>query len=294
MFTQVPYLKSLTRQSGSKPRSAASRKVGASVSVMRDVSIDKPAVSVRNVSVKHKGRAGPISAIENLSLDIQDKEFVSLIGHSGCGKSTLLRTMADIIEPAEGEIRVLGETCARARLTRAISFVFQHPVLMPWATVLENVRLPLEVGQTVASTDRFLDPQDALRLVDLGGFESSLPAELSGGMLQRVAIARALVTRPKVLLMDEPFGALDELVRDTLNLELMRIWRETGTTIVLVTHSLHEALFLSQRVVVMSRRPSRIAGVLDVNLPPQRDISLKDSPEMAHQVAHLRKLLDKG
>ncbi|WP_439501459.1 ABC transporter ATP-binding protein [Aminobacter ciceronei] len=252
------------------------------------------AIEIDNVAVTFGGSSRAVRAIDNVSLTVREGEFVSLIGHSGCGKSTLLRTIADIIAPTEGKVAIFGGTPAAARASRTFSMVFQQSVLMPWAKVIDNVRLPFEVGGANPKAGNFMDPHEALRLVELEGFEDALPSELSGGMRQRVSIARALVTRPKVLLMDEPFGALDELVRDTLNVELLRIWKQSGMTIVFVTHSLHEAVFLSQRVVVMSRRPSRIGGILEIDLPEERDLALKDAPELGHHVARLRDMLGAG
>ena len=252
------------------------------------------AIDLRKVSVTFGTGDTAIRAVDEVSLSIQEGEFVSLIGHSGCGKSTLLRVIADIIPPTSGEAEVLGMETGDARKQRAVSMVFQQSVLMPWDTVLENVRMPLEVGPPDRQSSGAMPPVEALRLVELDGFENAYPSQLSGGMRQRVAIARALVTKPKVLLMDEPFGALDELVRDTLNVELLRIWDEAGMTIVFVTHSLQEAVFLSQRVAVMSRRPSRIARVISVDLPEGREIAVKDSPELGQQVAQLRSILDEG
>jgi NitT/TauT family transport system ATP-binding protein len=254
-----------------------------------------PAIDLKDISVTFGKGAKKVEAIGNVSLTVREGEFVSLIGHSGCGKSTLLRVIADIIKPSTGDVRILGTSPSDARQARSFSMVFQQSVLMPWATVLENVRLPFEVGpQNAADTSGMMEPMAALKLVELDGFENAYPSELSGGMRQRVAIARALVTRPRVLLMDEPFGALDELVRDTLNVELLRIWKQSGMTIVFVTHSLQEAAFLSQRVVMMSRRPSRIGGILDIDLPDDRRIDLKDAPELGAHVARLRAMLDEG
>ncbi len=258
----------------------------------REAGATAPAISLKDINVTFGSRRRPVEAIHDVSLDIREGEFLTLIGHSGCGKSTLLRVIADIIAPTRGSVRMFGQPPVAARTSRAFSMVFQQSVLMPWATVLENVTLPFRVGPQADAPS--MDPMDALRLVELDGFADARPAELSGGMRQRVAIARALVTRPRVLLMDEPFGALDELVRDTLNVELLRIWKQTGMTVVFVTHSLHEAVFMSQRVVAMSRRPSRIGGVLDVALPDERTLELKDAPELGAQVARLRAMLDAG
>ncbi len=253
-----------------------------------------PAIEIDNVSVTFGQGQNQVRAIDRISLDVRDGEFLTLIGHSGCGKSTLLRVIADIIKPTEGRVQVLGALPEKARRARQFSMVFQQPTLLPWASVIDNVSLPFKVGGASAAGDQAMDPAEALRLVELDGFENALPAELSGGMKQRVSIARALVTRPRILLMDEPFSALDELVRDMLNIELLKIWKRSGTTVVFVTHSLQEAAFLSQRVVVMGRRPSRIAGVLDIDLPDERTLKLKDAPELGRHVAALRALLDEG
>lgn len=251
------------------------------------------AIQLEDISVTFGFGANAVEAIGHVSLDIKQGEFVSLIGHSGCGKSTLLRVIADIIQPTGGRVEVFGKDPSVARENRAFSMVFQQSTLMPWATVVENVRLPFEVGPA-GQENNGMDPLQALKLVELDGFENAYPSELSGGMRQRVAIARALVTQPRILLMDEPFGALDELVRDTLNVELLRIWKQSGMTIVFVTHSLQEAAFLSERVIVMSRRPSRIGGILEVRLPGDRQIALKDAPELGAEVAKLRAMLDEG
>lgn len=252
------------------------------------------AIALENISVTFGSPGKSVEAIGDVSLDIHEGEFISLIGHSGCGKSTLLRVIADIIQPTSGSTQIFGEDPSIARCNRSFSMVFQQSTLMAWANVIDNVRLPFDVGPNTSQLAGGMSPEQALSLVELNGFENAYPSELSGGMRQRVAIARALVTQPKVLLMDEPFGALDELVRDTLNVELLRIWRQSGMTIVFVTHSLQEAAFLSQRVVVMSRRPSRIGGILNVDLPEDRQITLKDAPEMGAHVARLRAMLDEG
>ena len=254
----------------------------------------KSAIEIDNVSVTFGKAPNQVRAIDRISLGVRDGEFLTLIGHSGCGKSTLLRVIADIIKPTEGHVQVLGAAPEKARKERRFSMVFQQPTLLPWATVLDNVSLPFRVGSASAASGQSMAPMEALKLVELDGFENALPFELSGGMRQRVAIARALVTQPRILLMDEPFSALDELVRDMLNIELLKIWKRTGMTIVFVTHSLQEAAFLSQRVVVMGRRPSRIAGVLDIDLPEERNLDLKDAPELGRHVATLRAMLDEG
>lgn len=243
---------------------------------------------------KLEKKFGKVDVIRGVDLDIADGEFVVFVGPSGCGKSTLLRVLADIIPLSQGSVTVFGDTPAAARKRRQVSFVFQQSVLMPWAKVIDNVRLPLEVGGFEPATHEHMDPNEALRLVGLQDFANALPSELSGGMRQRVSIARALVTRPRILLMDEPFGALDELVRDALNVELLDIWRKSGTTILFVTHSLQEAAFLSQRVVALSRRPARISGIVDIDLPARREIELKDSARLGAYAAQLRRLLEEN
>ncbi|WP_424988075.1 ABC transporter ATP-binding protein [Microbulbifer sp. S227A] len=254
-----------------------------------------PAISLSGVNVTFGSGSRAVEAVGNVDLDIAQGEFVSLIGHSGCGKSTLLRVIADILQPTRGRAEILGKTPDVARQERIFSMVFQQSVLMPWATVMENVCMPFKIGgKRATKPSEAMDPMEALRLVELDGFADARPSNLSGGMRQRVAIARALVTRPRILLMDEPFGALDELVRDTLNVELLRIWKQSGMTIIFVTHSLQEAVFLSQRVVVLSRRPSRVGGILDVDLPDERTLELKDDARLGAQVARLRGLLDAG
>ena len=254
-----------------------------------------PAISLRNIKVTFGDGAKAVEAIDRIDVDVADGEFITLIGHSGCGKSTLLRVIADIIQPTRGTVQVFGQSPDVARRKRAFSMVFQQSVLMPWATVLENVRLPFKVGpKAIRASGTSMDAFDALRLVDLDGFADAKPTVLSGGMRQRVAIARALVTRPRILLMDEPFGALDELVRDALNVELLKIWRQSDMTVVFVTHSLQEAVFLSQRVVVLSRRPSQVEGILEIDLPTERTLGLKDDSRIGTEAARLRALLDAG
>jgi NitT/TauT family transport system ATP-binding protein len=212
-----------------------------------------------------------------------------MIGPSGCGKSTLLRAIADLVPTSAGEITVLGQTPEIARRDRNFSFVFQDATLLPWRSAIDNVRLPLEVGGGGTAN---AEPGELLELVGLKGRESALPSELSGGMRQRVAIARALVTKPKILLMDEPFGALDEITRDKLNEELLRIWQETGTTIMFVTHSIPEAAFLGQQVLVLAAHPGRVKEFMQVELPFQRRLPIRDTMEFVRITAHLRKLLE--
>jgi NitT/TauT family transport system ATP-binding protein len=252
------------------------------------------AISAQNVSVRFSTEAGEIHALDRVSVTVNPGEFVSLLGPSGCGKSTLLRVVADLIPPADGQIQVLGEAPEGARRKRELGFVFQDAALLPWRTALANVRLPLEVGRFAQRGRQSADPRDMLELVGLKGFEQALPKQLSGGMRQRVSIARALVAAPSILLMDEPFGALDEIQRDRLNVELLRIWQTTQTTILFVTHSIPEAVFLSERVLVMTPRPGRVREVVDIDLPYPREAAIKDSAEFTQYASRLRRLLGEG
>ena len=233
------------------------------------------------------------NALEDISLDIGPGEFVSLIGPSGCGKSTLLRIIGDLIEPSAGQVLVNGKPARQARLDRDYGMVFQAPVLMDWRTVDANVRLPLEI---MGWDRRRQDAKAAelLDLVELGEFLGHYPYQLSGGMQQRVAIARALAFEPALLLMDEPFGALDEMTRERMNSEVLRIWERTGTTIVFVTHSIPEAVFLSSRVAVMSRRPGRITKIVNVDLPRPRNELTRESPRYFEVVTEVREALRAG
>jgi NitT/TauT family transport system ATP-binding protein len=236
--------------------------------------------------------SGPsaVTALESIDLTIRQGEFVSLIGPSGCGKSTLLRLIADLSAPTSGTLSINGKLAARARLDRDYGMVFQAPVLMDWRTIASNIELPLEI-MGFDRAERRKRSGELLRLVELEAFAQRHPWELSGGMQQRVAIARALSFDPKLLLMDEPFGALDEMTRERMNAELMRIWRRTGTTIVFVTHSIPEAVFLSTRVVVMSPRPGRISHVIDIDLPPERSVETRESEPYFRLVTRVREAL---
>jgi NitT/TauT family transport system ATP-binding protein len=248
-------------------------------------------VSLRSVS-KEFGR-GHVQALTAIDLDIQPGEFVSLIGPSGCGKSTLLRIVGDLIQPSGGEVVVNGKSAHQARLDRDYGIVFQDAVLFDWRTVEKNIGLPLEM-MGWDRRRRAERVRELVDLVELKGFEGHHPWQLSGGMQQRVSIARALSFGPALLLMDEPFGALDEMTRERLNLELLRIWEQSGSTVIFVTHSIAEAVFLSTRVVVMSARPGRIVGVVDVDLPQPRSAETREEPRFAELVRDVRRLLRKG
>ncbi len=232
-------------------------------------------------------------ALEAIDLDVNLGEFISFIGPSGCGKSTLLRIVGDLTSPTSGTVTVNGKTAERARRDRDYGMVFQAPVLFDWRTVEDNVKLPLEIlGQDAAT--RTKRAREMLELVELGDFLKHHPYQLSGGMQQRVAIARALAFQPSILLMDEPFGALDEMTRERMNGEVLRIWQQTGTTILFVTHSIPEAVFLSSRVVVMSARPGRIAKVIDIDLPRPRNEDSRETRRYFELVTEVREVLRAG
>jgi NitT/TauT family transport system ATP-binding protein len=255
------------------------------------MSTDAAAVSVSGLSKRFE--RGDVLALDRIDLDVQPGEFVSLIGPSGCGKSTLLRIIGDLIHPTEGDVLVNGKTAHRARLDRDYGIVFQDAVLYDWRNVAKNIALPLEMaGWDRRRRERRV--QEMLELVELTGFEKHHPWQLSGGMQQRVSIARALSFSPPLLLMDEPFGALDEMTRERMNNELLRIWQETLSTVVFVTHSIAESVFLSTRVVVMSARPGRIAGVVEIDLPQPRGPETREHPHFAELITHVRRLLREG
>ncbi len=245
-----------------------------------------PVIDIASLSLTFQTADGPVYALDKIDLTVDRGDFVSLIGPSGCGKTTLMRVIADLEQPTEGAITVNGVSPEQARLNRAYGYVFQAPALYPWRTVERNVTLPLEI-MGVARAERKRRAERYLDLVNLEGFEKKFPWQLSGGMQQRVSIARALSFEPDLLLMDEPFGALDEITRDHLNDHLLRLWERTGKTVVFVTHSIPEAAFLSSRIVVMSPRPGRIIDVIDCNLPPDRTLDVRETPEflaIAHRV----------
>jgi NitT/TauT family transport system ATP-binding protein len=229
-------------------------------------------------------------ALNDIHLEIQQGEFVSLIGPSGCGKSTLLRIIGDLISPSNGTVLVNGKPAEQARLDRDYGIVFQAPVLFDWRTVEKNVQLPLEI-MGKSHSERTARANEMLELVELTGFQKHYPYQLSGGMQQRVSIARALSFNPQLLLMDEPFGALDEITRERLNAELLDIWARTKTTIVFVTHSIPEAVFLSTRVVVMSARPGRITQIIPIDLPQPRDMDTRELPRFYELVIKVREAL---
>jgi NitT/TauT family transport system ATP-binding protein len=249
------------------------------------------AISCRDINVRFFTDRRSVTAIEGLGLDIAAGEFLTLLGPSGCGKSTFLRVVADLVKPSRGSISVLGSPPQAARERRDIGFVFQDAALLPWRTAIQNVELPLEVAHGKARAGR-ATPRELLELVGLKGREDAFPHEMSGGMRQRVAIARALVCDPKVLLMDEPFGALDEITRDRLNEELRRVWKELGLTTLFVTHSIYEAAFLGQRVLMLAANPGRVKEIVPVDLPENRTLDIRETREFVELTAHLRRVLE--
>lgn len=250
-------------------------------------------VEVRNASVIYQTADSPVHALEGIDLDIREGEFVALIGPSGCGKTTLMRVIADLEKISAGEVLVNGVTPHQARLARAYGYVFQAPALFPWRTVLANVTLPLQI-QGRSRADSKSIALEHLARVGLTGFEGKYPWQLSGGMQQRVSIARALSFEPRILMMDEPFGALDEITRDRLNEQLQQLWQRERRTVVFVTHSIAEAVYLSTRIVVMSPRPGRIVKVIDSLLPDERHLGLRDTPAFIEVARAVREALADG
>jgi NitT/TauT family transport system ATP-binding protein len=245
-------------------------------------------IDISGLSLSFQTSDGPVQALSGVDLQIARGEFVSFIGPSGCGKTTLLRAVADLEAPTSGSIRVNGMSPHEARVKRAYGYVFQAPALYPWRSVARNIALPLEI-MGVARAERAARVAKGLDLVNLTGFGNKFPFQLSGGMQQRASIARALSFDPDLLLMDEPFGALDEIVRDKLNEQLLRLWNVTGKTVLFVTHSIPEAVFLSTRIVVMSPRPGRIHDIIECGFPRERTLDIRETPEfleVANRVRH--------
>lgn len=256
-------------------------------------SFGKPVIEARDLDLTFKTGDGPVHALSKINLTIRQGEFVSFIGPSGCGKTTLLRVIADLEQPTGGTISVNGLSPEAARKARAYGYVFQAPALYPWRTIGKNIALPLEVmGFSAAERQKRI--RDNLALVDLSGFENKFPWQLSGGMQQRASIARALSFDPDMLLMDEPFGALDEIVRDHLNEQLLQLWAKTQKTVAFVTHSIPEAVFLSTKIVVMSPRPGRIHEVIDCDLGQDRPLEIRETPEFLAIAARVRDGLRAG
>jgi len=249
-----------------------------------------PLVSVRNLEKVYATRdKGNVHALSDINLDVGRGELITIVGPSGCGKSTLLKVLAGLLDKTSGRVELAGKPVDGP--TRDLGLVFQAPVLLPWRKVIDNVMVPAIVQKLDLGAAR-ARAQELLRMVGLAGFEDRYPGELSGGMQQRVGICRALIHKPDFLLMDEPFGALDAMTREAMNLELLRIWKDQQATILLVTHSIPEAVFLAERVVVMTPRPGRIAEIIDVDLPRPRTMEMFNTPEFGRYVAAIRRHFD--
>jgi NitT/TauT family transport system ATP-binding protein len=246
-----------------------------------------PEIQLQNVEMRYRTDTADVLALHQVSLDIAKGEFVSLLGPSGCGKTTLLRLMADLLAPTGGDVTVAGKSAREARLAQKYGIVFQSPVLYDWRKVKHNITLPLEL-MGVKKSIREDKALELLDLVGLQGFADKYPWQLSGGMQQRVAIARALSMEPEILLMDEPFSALDEFTRERLNEELLAVWSKVQSTIVFVTHSIPESIFLSDRVFVLSPHPGRLSAVVDIPLPRPRTAEMRNSPEFFELIARIR------
>lgn len=257
-----------------------------SVAPERGLENAQTVIDIKDLSLVFETNDGPVHALSNINLAIKRGEFVSFIGPSGCGKTTLMRVVADLEQPTSGSVTVNGKTPEQARLDRSYGYVFQAAALFPWRTIEDNISLPLEVMGYAAAERKVLIEKN-LALVNLAGFGKKFPWQLSGGMQQRASIARALSFDPDMLLMDEPFGALDEIVRDHLNEQLLKLWAATQKTVIFVTHSIPEAVFLSTKIVVMSPRPGRIHEIIDCDLGPDRTLDIRELEaflKIAHRV----------
>lgn len=254
--------------------------------------MEENAVALDEISVTYQdSKKNTRTVLDHVSLHIRQGEFISLLGPSGCGKTTLLRVIADLKEQTEGTVKVAGQSAEKARLAHKCAMVFQTPSLLEWRTVLENIELPLELKK-IPKKERRKIALKQLEIVDLQGYENSYPKELSGGMQQRVGIARALAADPEILLMDEPFSALDEFTKARLHGDLLRIWRNTGKTIVFVTHNISESVFLSDRVCVLSSNPARISEIVDIRLPRPREGSVLKTEEYFKAVSQIREIFE--
>jgi NitT/TauT family transport system ATP-binding protein len=251
-------------------------------------------IQIRDLSMTYAGQNGEaITALKNINLDIREGEFISLLGPSGCGKTTLLRIIADLLQPSSGSVSILGQSPRETRLQQKYGIVFQSPVLYDWRTVRRNICLPMEIMK-IPKKERTARITRMLELVGLQDFGYKYPFELSGGMQQRVGIARALALNPDFLLMDEPFSALDEFTREKLNEDLLGIWSRTNKTVIFVTHNIPEAVFLSDRVVVLSPHPGRLSAIVDIDLPRPRKNSIREEPVFYENIAKIRKSFEEA
>lgn len=251
-------------------------------------------ISIKEISMVFKDNQGnDVQALQNINLELYKGEFISLVGPSGCGKTTLLRMIADLLEPTEGVIKIAGMTPKEIRLQQKFGIVFQSPVLFDWRTVKKNVELPLEI-MYYSKEDRSKRADEMLEMVGLSDFANHYPNELSGGMQQRVGIARAFGIRPEILLMDEPFSALDEFTKEKLHEDLLHMWRQTNKTVIFVTHNISEAVFLSDRVCVLSPHPGRLSAIVDIDLPRPRTLTMREEPHFNELVAKVRNSFEGG
>jgi len=296
MATAKPNISIVSETSAAPSRGQAASdaaSVSASDLTSQEKATRRRVVDAQNISLTFETADGRVDALSNVNLQVADGEFVSFIGPSGCGKTTMLRVIADLQQPTSGTLLVNGMTAEQARLARAYGYVFQAPALFPWRTIEKNLKLPLEImGYTEFEQQQRV--QRYLSMVNLTGFERKFPWQLSGGMQQRVSIARALSFDPALLLMDEPFGALDEIVRDHLNEQLLHLWKSTGKTVLFVTHSIPEAVFLSTKIVVMSPRPGRIIDVIECDFPTDRSLEIRETPEFMKVAQRVRNGLRAG
>ena len=254
---------------------------------------DETVISAQSLDLTFQTNDGPVHALKDVNLNITKGDFISFIGPSGCGKTTLLRVMADLDQPTDGTITINGVSPKAARESRAYGYVFQSAGLYPWRTIGKNIRLPLEI-MGISKSEQKERVEKVLKLVELEDFEKKFPWQLSGGMQQRASIARALAFDADILLMDEPFGALDEIVRDYLNEQLLKLWHSTEKTICFVTHSIPEAVYLSTKIVVMSPRPGRIIDIIESDLPDKRPLEIRDTKEFIDIAQRLREGLRAG
>lgn len=251
-----------------------------------------PGIKIDGLSVIFNTKSGTTTALDNVSFDVGPRSFLTVVGPSGCGKTTLLKILSGVLKPSGGRVLFDGVSLEETDLHGQVGYVFQRALLLPWRTALENVMLTMEVARrSMSRGDREAEARRWLKIAGLEGFEHRYPHELSGGMQQRVSICRALAFRPRVLLMDEPFAALDEITRETLQEELLRIWAQTETTVIFITHSIPEAVLLSEQIVVMSARPGRVLETISVPFPRPRSEEIRELPEFASLASHVRGLL---
>ena len=253
-----------------------------------------PHINIDGLSLQYRSKTGTVAALQDVSMDIPPRSFISVVGPSGCGKTTLMKVLSGVLKPSSGRVTIDNRPIEQTDLSGKIGYVFQRPLLLPWRTALDNVLLTTEIARKdMPYEQRLADAKNWLALTGLSGFENRLPHELSGGMQQRVSICRALAFRPPVLLMDEPFAALDEITREAMQDELLKLWSVTEATVIFITHSITEAVLLSERVVVMTARPGRVDEIIDVPFARPRDEELRGRPEFAQLVQHIRGKLHK-